>query len=95
MGRGIALIFVDVPYGLQYYLNVMQQRMSFQEAAAEFEKPEAVVLAVRDIHRLQSILKPDAPLYKLIQWPEQGDGFITSGQQSPTCPLERPVKRCF
>lgn len=75
-GTGRELIFVDVPYGLQYYLNAMQQRASYADAARILETSEDVLLAVHDIEQFKRHLKPGVPLHVLMQWPENGTGFV-------------------
>ena len=43
------LFFVDVPFGLQYYMNTMKQRLSFDQAARMLASEEKIYLAVRDV----------------------------------------------
>jgi 4-amino-4-deoxy-L-arabinose transferase-like glycosyltransferase len=70
------LFFVDVPYGLQYYLNTMRQRISYTDAARMLASQQEVLLAVHDIGQFRTFLGPEVPLYVLMQWPEGGKGFI-------------------
>jgi 4-amino-4-deoxy-L-arabinose transferase-like glycosyltransferase len=70
------LFFVDAPYGLQYYLNTMRQRISYADAAHMLSSQQTVLLAVHDLDKLKAFLGPDVLLYVLMQWPENGKGFV-------------------
>lgn len=70
------LFFVDVPYGLQYYLNTMRQRVSYTDAARMLASQKEVLLAVHDVEKLRSFLGPEVSLHILMQWPESEKGFI-------------------
>lgn len=70
------LFFVDVPYGLQYYLNTMRQRISYADAARMLASRQEILLAVHEVDKLRTFLGKEASLHVLMQWPESGKGFI-------------------
>lgn len=84
-GRPKDMNFVDAPYGLQYYLNTMKPRISFEDAANLLESTREVVLAVKDIKRLQRLAGSGHSLHILMQWPENGEGVfhIVSNRPAP------------
>ncbi len=75
-GETAPLHFVDVPYGLQFNLNTMKQRISYQTAAQLLhEQPEARV-AVLHPERLKASLPSEFALEEMMRWPYGRDGFI-------------------
>lgn len=75
-GEPDKLYFVDTPYGLQFHLNTMKQRISYQKAADLIESDAAVIVAVRSMKMLKKHLPPDRSLHMIMRWPETGKGFI-------------------
>ena len=76
IGNTEHLYFVDAPYGLQFYLNTMKQRISYEMAARLLNGNETVFVAVRSMEALKKCLPPNATLHMVIRWPEAGSGFI-------------------
>ena len=70
------LHFVDTPYGLQFYLNTMKRRISYEAAARLLIEDDGVVVAVRSVASLKKYLPPEFSLHMLMRWPETGSGFI-------------------
>jgi hypothetical protein len=75
-GKNKPLIFVDTPFGLQYYLNSMHQRVSYAQAADHLKSPRETLAAVKDIQKLRDRMPDDARLHVLMQWPKDGQGYI-------------------
>jgi len=75
-GNNRNLAFVDVPFGLQYYLNTMKHRISYEAAADLMKGSTQVFVAVKDTDKLKQSLPSDQPLYIIMQWPETGTGLI-------------------
>ena len=70
------IYFVDTPYGLQFYLNMMKQRIDYSGAAQLLQRSEKVLVAVRAIDRLKELLPPNFPLEVVMLWPERGEVYI-------------------
>lgn len=73
---GSELYFVDTPYGLQFYLNMMKQRIDYARAAQLLQGPKKVLVAVHVLDRLKEALPADFPLDTVMTWPEQGEKFV-------------------
>ena len=76
IGNTEHLYFVDAPYGLQFYLNTMKQRISYERAARLLNGSETVFVALRSMEALKKCLPPNASLHMVIRWPEAGSGFV-------------------
>jgi 4-amino-4-deoxy-L-arabinose transferase-like glycosyltransferase len=70
------LYFVDTPYGFQFHLNTMKQRITYEEAARLLSGDEAVIVSIRSMEALKKCLPPTVTLHMVIRWPETGKGFI-------------------
>ena len=76
IGDTAHLQFVDVPYGLQFYLNTMKPRISYKKAARLLNGNDTVFVAVRSMAALKKCLPPNASLHMVIRWPQAGSDFI-------------------
>ncbi len=69
-----ALYFVDTPYGLQFYLNTMKQRISYQKAAQLLQEQPEIRIAAKHPDRLKSLLPSGYELEEMMRWPRTGEG---------------------
>jgi hypothetical protein len=70
------LHFVDTPYGLQFYLNTMKHRISYEAAARLLIEDDGAIVAVRSVASLKKYLPPEFSLHMVMRWPETESGFI-------------------
>ena len=77
VGETPAILQVDSPFTLHYYLNSMQHKLSFEQAAERLRGSEAVLVSVRNEDKLRLTMGPDAPpLYEVAAWPATGKPFV-------------------
>ena len=74
-GRKQPLVYVDVPFGIQYYLNTMKRRVSYEEAANMMKRSGGVMAAVRNPGRLQQLLPPGRRLHIIMQTHETAGNY--------------------
>ena len=76
IGQTDNLYFVDTPYGLQFHLNTMKRRISYETAARLLAGDQTMIVAIRSMDALKKCLPPTVSLHMVMRWPEAGSGFI-------------------
>ncbi len=69
-----SLYFVDTPYGLQFYLNLMKQRITYRAAAKLLLEKQDAQVAVRHPDQLRHFLPTGFELEEILRWPQSGKG---------------------
>jgi len=99
------LLHVDDPYALQFHLNTMNRRVSFESAAEALASGEPVAVAVGDVERLRTTVGDSATLHSwgscpgsdrdsavsvLSNRPKPGQGDVGPTSSSANSPHEPP-----
>lgn len=71
-----SLYFVDTPYGLQFFLNTMKRRISYQSAAQMLQSQPQARIAVQHPDRLKALLPTGYELEEMMRWPQSGEARI-------------------
>lgn len=76
LGPESRLVYVDVPFAAQFFLNTMRPRHSYEEAARLLAGPDAVLVATQRPERIREHADPTLNLTEILRVPETGPAAV-------------------
>lgn len=92
LGSDAVLTYVDCPFEVQFYLNILRPTVPFDRAAALLSGKDAAWVAVSDFAGLEKALGDGAAqLHEALRWPEAGKASVRVVGNQPWAVTNQPV----